>query len=69
MQPERYRREVGGKEQGKSFRLHHVQIDAGGKFIRNYAVTDASIHDSQVFELLLDERNSNREVFADSAYR
>lgn len=48
---------------------NHVQIDAGGKFIRNYAVTDASVHDSQVFESLLDERNSSHEVFADSAYR
>lgn len=48
---------------------NHVQIDAGGKFIRKYAVTDASVHDSQVFESLLDERNSSREVFADSAYR
>ena len=48
---------------------NHVQIDAKHKFVRNYAVTDAAVHDSQVFEKLLDEANSSREVFADSAYR
>lgn len=48
---------------------NHVQIDAKHKFVRKYAVTDAAVHDSQVFEELLDESNSSREVFADSAYR
>ena len=48
---------------------NHVQIDAKHKFIRNYAATDAAVHDSQVFEELLDKANSSREVFADSAYR
>lgn len=47
---------------------NHVAIDAGHKFIRNYEVTDASVHDSQVFEELLDESNSNKDVHADSAY-
>ena len=48
---------------------NHVQIDAKRKFVRKYAVTDAAVHDSQVFEDLLDESNSSRDVFADSAYR
>ena len=48
---------------------NHVQIDAGNKFIRDFAVTNASVHDSQVFESLLDDENSNADVFADSAYR
>ena len=48
---------------------NHVQIDAGSKFIRDFSVTDASVHDSQVFETLLDAENSNADVFADSAYR
>ncbi len=48
---------------------NHLQIDAKHKFVRKYAVTDAAVHDSQVFEELLDESNSSREVFADSAYR
>jgi IS5 family transposase len=47
---------------------NHVAVDAGDKFIRNYEVTDASVHDSQVFEELLDDRNSNKDVHGDSAY-
>jgi IS5 family transposase len=48
---------------------NHISIDAKHKMIRHYAVTPASTHDSQVFEELLDETNTNREVWADSAYR
>lgn len=48
---------------------NHVSIDVKNKFIRNYAVTDASVHDSNVFEDLLDDSNSSRDVYADSAYR
>lgn len=48
---------------------NHIQIDAGHKLIRDYEVTDASVHDSQVFEELLDEANRSRDVWADSAYR
>ena len=44
-------------------------MDNEYKIIREYAVTDASVHDSQVFEDILDEDNSNKEVYADSAYR
>ena len=32
-------------------------------------MTDASVHDSQVFDDVLDEGNSGRSVWADSAYR
>lgn len=48
---------------------NHVDIDVKHKFIRGYAVTDAAVHDSQVFAELLDENNSSRDVYADSAYR
>jgi IS5 family transposase len=48
---------------------NHIQVDVKHKFIRKYAVTDASVHDGNVFEELLDESNSSRDVFADSAYR
>lgn len=48
---------------------NHIQVDAKHKFIRNCSVTDAAMHDSQVFEELLDERNSSRDVWADSAYQ
>ena len=32
-------------------------------------MTDAAVHDSQVFEQLLDPKNTNGGVWADSAYR
>lgn len=48
---------------------NHINIDVKNKLIRDYAVTDAATHDSQVFDELLDDGNTSREVFADSAYR
>jgi IS5 family transposase len=48
---------------------NHISVDAGHKFIRSYEVTDASVHDSQVFTELLDPCNTSRDVWADSAYR
>ena len=48
---------------------NHIGVDVKHKFIRRYAVTSAEVHDSQVFEPLLDERNTKRTVYADSAYR
>jgi IS5 family transposase len=48
---------------------NHISVDANHKFIRDFAVTDAAVHDSQVFVELLDETNSSRDVWADSAYR
>ena len=48
---------------------NHVNVDVKHKLIRDYEVTPASVHDSQVFEDLLDEDNSSRDVWADSAYR
>ena len=48
---------------------NHIDVDVKHKLIRDYEVTRASVHDSQVFEGLLDEDNSSRDVWADSAYR
>jgi IS5 family transposase len=48
---------------------NHIQIDVKHKLIRDFDVTPASLHDSQVFEELLDEDNSSRDVYADAAYR
>jgi IS5 family transposase len=48
---------------------NHIAIDAKHKLIRDYEVTSASVHDSEVFETLLDPTNSSRDVWADSAYR
>jgi IS5 family transposase len=46
-----------------------VNADAKHKLIRQYAVTDAAVHDSQELEGLLDTGNTCNDVFADSAYR
>lgn len=48
---------------------NHVNVDVKHKLIRDYAVTDASVHDSQVFGELLCEDNRSKDVYADSAYR
>jgi len=48
---------------------NHIDVDVKHKLIRSYEVTPASVHDSQVFESLLDGDNSSRDVWADSAYR
>jgi transposase, IS5 family len=48
---------------------NHLCVDAKHKLIRQWAVTDAAVHDSQIFEELLDEDNTRGEVWADSAYR
>ena len=48
---------------------NHINADAKYKIIRKYEVTDAATHDSQVLDELLDERNTNKDVYADSAYR
>lgn len=59
------------KKLGKNYYgyKNHINIDVKNKLIRDYAVTDAATHDSQVFDDLLDDSNTNRDVFADSAYR
>lgn len=59
------------KKNGKTFYgyKNHVSVDVKHKFVRSYDVTDASVHDSNVFEDLLDKENSSRNVWADSAYR
>ena len=48
---------------------NHINADAKHKFIRKYEVTNAATHDGQVLDELLDERNTNKDVYADSAYR
>ena len=59
------------KKHGKSYfgYKNHIQVDVEHKFIRDYDVTAANVHDSQVFEALLDPYNSSADVWADSAYR
>lgn len=47
---------------------NHVNTDVGYGFIRRYAITDASVHDSQVLGAVLDADNTDDELWADSAY-
>ena len=59
------------KKHGRSFfgYKNHVNADARHKLIREYGVSDASVHDSQAFDDLLNKGNTSSEVYADSAYR
>ena len=47
---------------------NHINVDVAGKFIRGYEVTSASIHDSQVIDDIIDKRNTDTRLYADSAY-
>ena len=47
---------------------NHIAVDNKHKLIRNYAVTSAEIHDSNVCTEIL-ANNSSKDVWADSAYR
>jgi transposase, IS5 family len=59
------------KKHNKSFfgYKNHVNADAKHKLIRRYDVSDASVHDSQKLDGLLNKANTSEEVYADSAYR
>lgn len=59
------------KKRGRSFfgYKNHVNVDARHKLIRAYGVTDASVHDSQKLDDLLNRGNTSKDVYADSAYR
>jgi IS5 family transposase len=52
---------------------NHINADQEHKLIQAYTVTDAAVHDSQVFDELLDQtedaEGNKRAVYADSAYR
>jgi transposase, IS5 family len=56
-----YRRYYGYK--------NHISVDVKNKLIRSYEVTNAAVHDSNIFQALLDPANSSKDVYADSAYR
>lgn len=47
---------------------NHIKADATSKIIVKYQVTDASVHDSQVLENLLEDREEGQALYADSAY-
>jgi IS5 family transposase len=47
---------------------NHAKVDAKSKLIDSYLVTDASVHDSQTVDGLLDGKDLGQELYADSAY-
>ncbi len=47
---------------------NHAKVDTKSKFIDEYVVTDASVHDSQALEDLLTEKDKGQDLYADSAY-
>jgi IS5 family transposase len=59
------------KKHGKSHfgYKNHINIDRRHKLVRRYAVSAASVHDSQKLEDVLDPDNTASGVWADSAYR
>ena len=59
------------KKNGKSTYgyKNHIGIDREHKLIRTYEVSDASVHDSVMTHELVDENNSSKDFWADSAYR
>ena len=48
---------------------NHISVDAEHKLVRDFEVTPANVHDSQVFDEVIDPDNVDPEVWADSAYR
>ena len=58
------------KKNGETFYgyKNHAKVDTKSKFINKYVVTDASVHDSQVLDDLLEEKDKDQELHADSAY-
>jgi len=58
------------KKNGETFYgyKNHAKVDTKSKFIKTYRITDASVHDSQVLDDLLDEKDKDQDLYADSAY-
>lgn len=59
------------KKHGRSYYgyKNHIGVDKAHKIIRRWAASDASLHDSQTLDNILDDANTGKEVWADSAYR
>jgi IS5 family transposase len=47
---------------------NHIKSDTKTKLIEKFEVTDASVHDSQPVEGLLEEKDAGQPFYADSAY-
>jgi IS5 family transposase len=47
---------------------NHIKADKGTKLISDYMVTDASVHDSQELDTLIDQTDAGQPLYADAAY-
>lgn len=47
---------------------NHAKVDKKSKFINTYTVTNASVHDSQTLDALLNKKDKGQDLHADSAY-
>lgn len=47
---------------------NHIKVDEKSKLITAYRVSDACVHDSKQIVNLMDEKDSNQPLYADSAY-
>lgn len=47
---------------------NHAKVDTKSKFINTFCVTDASVHDSQATNNLLNYNDLGQDLYADSAY-
>lgn len=58
------------KKHGKTYYgyKNHISIDRKHKLVRQFDITHAAVHDSQVFDTLLDPANTSADLWADSAY-
>jgi len=62
----RWTRKRGNHSSGNK---NHISIDAEHKIIRRFQTIPAHVHDSRMFDTLVDPNNLDPEVWADSAYR
>lgn len=58
------------KKNGETFYgyKNHAKVDSKSKFIDKYKVTNASVHDSQALDDLLEPQDEGQDFYADSAY-
>ena len=58
------------KEEWRNFYGYenHAKVDTKSKFINKYLLTDASVHDSQALDDILEEKDKEQKLHEDSAY-
>ena len=47
---------------------NHIKADSESKIITKYGVTSANVHDSQMLDNLIDDKDKDENLYADSAY-